>query len=320
MLTIEQMLLDSLANDPGDDAAWMALADHLEEKGDERGEATRLSLWLRRRLDDPRRDDWEQRLLELLNRSVRVCLPQRVFFLPGDIALALVLVPPGSFLMGMEDGDADETPSHRVTLTRGFWLGVHPVTQAQWCSLLPALDFGFRGADLPAEEVNWFEAQEFCRRLSEATGQPFRLPSEAEWEYACRAGTATAFSFGPGLSSEQANFDANYVYGAGVQGVYRGKTTPSGTFPANAWGLYDLHGNVLEWCQDWYHGDYYRQSPEHDPPGPSEGHTRVVRGGSWYFAAPPARSAYRFYQDPEQRDDDLGFRVAASIPAGSSGR
>jgi uncharacterized protein (TIGR02996 family) len=318
MLTIEQMLLGSLANDPGDDAAWMALADHLEEKGDERGEATRLSLWLRRRLDDADREEWEQRLLKLLHRGVRACLPRREILLPGDIALALVLVPPGGFFMGREgdqeiDGDHDEMPRHRVTLTRGFWLGVHPVTQAQWCSLWPALAFSFPGDGLPVEEVNWLEAQQFCRRLSETTGEPFRLPTEAEWEYACRAGTSTAFAFGPTLSAEQANYDGNFVYGGSAKGVYREKTTPTGTFPGNAWGLCDLHGNVQEWCQDWYQADYYRHSPEHDPPGPSEGHTRVVRGGSWYFGARPARSAYRFYQNPEQRDDDLGFRVALSL-------
>jgi uncharacterized protein (TIGR02996 family) len=320
MMTIEQMLLCSLARDPGDDAAWLALSDHLEETGDERGEATRLSLWLRRRLNDPRQGAWQERSLELLNRGVRVGLPHREIVLPGGIALSLVLVPPGSFFMGQEEGyaerDDDETPRHRVTLTRGFWLGIYPVTQAQWCALLPALEFQFPGPRLPVEEVKWFEAQQFCRRLAEHTNLPFRLPSEAEWEYACRAGGSAAFAFGPTLSSDQANFDANYVFGGAPRGIYRERTTPVGTFPANAWGLHDLHGNVLEWCQDWYSSDYYQHSPEHDPPGPLEGEFRVVRGGSWYFGARPARSAYRFWMDPEQRDDDLGFRVALSSSEG----
>jgi formylglycine-generating enzyme required for sulfatase activity len=163
--------------------------------------------------------------------------------------------------------------------------------------------------------VNWHEAVEFCRRLSarpEEEGRVYRLPTEAEWEYACRGGAPEyqVFHHGDSLSSAQANFDGNLPYGRARTGPYAESTCKVGLYPANAFGLYDLHGNVWEWCADWYDGYYYGRSPREDPPGPARGAFRVVRGGSWFYYGQYCRSAYRVRDKPSHRDDDLGFRVA----------
>jgi formylglycine-generating enzyme required for sulfatase activity len=162
---------------------------------------------------------------------------------------------------------------------------------------------------LPVESISWHDAQRFCTKLSERTGQRFRLPTEAEWEYACRAGSATLFSFGDVISTERANYDGRYTYRNSPRGVYRHKTTPAGTFPANAWGLCDMHGNVWEWCQDWFDIAYYQTSPVDDPPGPPMGVARVLRGGSCFYAPQPCRSAYRYYTEPTNHHRDYGCRV-----------
>ena len=142
----------------------------------------------------------------------------------------------------------------------------------------------FKGEkNLPVEQVEWDGCQEFAKKLRDKDKKPYRLPTEAEWEYACRAGTTTPFYFGDTISTDQANYDGNHVYGNGKKGVYREKTTPVGSFPANAWGLHDMHGNVWQWCQDWY-GDY-PQNDVVDPQGPEKGKLRVLRGGSWNRAS-----------------------------------
>src|SRR5262249_47079270 len=146
----------------------------------------------------------------------------------------------------------DDETLHRVTLTQGFHLGVHQVTQAQWQAIMGNNPSNFTGNDRPVEMVSWNDCVDFCKRLGEKTGMWFRLPTEAEWEYACRAGTTTPFHFGETISTDQANYDGNYTYGNGTRGVYRKRTKPAGSFPANAWGLHEMHGNVWEWCQDGY--------------------------------------------------------------------
>src|SRR5262249_26689915 len=151
-----------------------------------------------------------------------------------------------------EEGRSDDEVQHRVTLTGGFFLGVHQVTQAQWQMVMGSKPSRFKGENLPVERVSWDDCQEFCKRLAERDGKRYRLPTEAEWGYACRAGTATPFPFGETISPDQANYGGYYTYGKGKEGVYRQKTTPVGSFPANAWGLFDMHGNVYEWCEDWY--------------------------------------------------------------------
>jgi formylglycine-generating enzyme required for sulfatase activity len=267
--------------------------------------------------------------LVILLLSARVCaegappksrvLPKQLTLdLGGGVSLELVLIPAGEFVMGSpeseEKRDLDEGPQHRVRISTsapGFYLGKYEVTQAQWLAVMGENPAHFKGDDLPVERVSWFDCQEFCRRLSRRVGRAIRLPTEAEWEYACRAGTTTPFYFGDTISSEQANYDGSYTYGSAPAGVYRKRTMPVGSFPANAWGLHDMHGNVWEWCADWYGADYYAQSPTADPLGPASGQGRVLRGGSWVYLPQCCRSADRVTIAPPDRNNYSGFRVAA---------
>lgn len=229
---------------------------------------------------------------------------------------------------------------HKVMLTQGFWLGKFEVTQAQWLavmgsnpshfkedkgrqaaqiswnSLSYSLDFPVYLVceNLPVEQVSWNDCQEFlCKLNAKVPVGHFRLPTEAEWEYACRAGTTTTFHFGAMLSSIQANFNESYIYGREHRQSPRQRTTPVGSFPANAWGLHDLHGNVMEWCQDW--GQWYDEYPGGvvtDPAGPPSGSSRVLRGGSWYSPPRDCRSAGRHYYAPTHSYFGVGFRIALS--------
>jgi formylglycine-generating enzyme required for sulfatase activity len=167
---------------------------------------------------------------------------------------------------------------------------------------------------LPVEQVSWEDAVEFCARLSQKTGKTYRLPTEAEWEYAARAGTTTPFAFGETITPEIANYDGNYPYGSASKGEYRKKTVEVGSLGvANAFGLYDMHGNVWEWCADWYSSSYYeecrKQGVVSDPQGPSSGSPRVIRGGGWIINAVYCRSAYRNGNAPGARYDNVGFRL-----------
>jgi formylglycine-generating enzyme required for sulfatase activity/tRNA A-37 threonylcarbamoyl transferase component Bud32 len=234
--------------------------------------------------------------------------------LGNGVEMKFAWCPPGTFLMGSPSSeeqrewfeDADET-QHRVTLTRGYWLSIHPVTQAQWQAVMGSNPSRFKGDTLPVETVSWNDCQKFVKRLGQKTGKRFRLPTEAEWEHACRAGTATPFHFGETISTEQANYDGDSTYGQGKKGVYRGKTTPVGSFPANAWGLYDMHGNVWEWCQDWY-GRYPSEDIK-DYKGINIGTDRVLRGGSWCRDPGLCRSACRLWNVPVYRGGRYGCRV-----------
>lgn len=240
--------------------------------------------------------------------------------LGGGVMLELVWIPKGTFIMGSPEEEqgryGSEGPQHDVTFRRGFWLGKYEVTQAQWEAVMGNNPSYFAGdGRLPVEYVSWNDCQEFLNKLNARVGGAFRLPSEAEWEYACRAGTSTPFYFGETLSTDQANYDGNYIYGAGKQGVYRRRTTPVGSFPANAWGLHDMHGNVWEWCKDDWHGSTYEGAPDEgsawvDSP---RGSLRVHRGGSWNYDPRGCRSANRGRGTPVYRDYYLGFRLA--LPA-----
>ena len=164
----------------------------------------------------------------------------------------------------------------------------------------------FKGEkNLPVDSVTWNECQDFCKKLNAREKKPYRLPTEAEWEYACRAGTTTAFHTGETISPEQANYNANFTYGDGKAGLYRAKTTPVGSFPPNAWGLFDMHGNVSQWCLDWSGG----YSAATDPQGPKSGKTRVLRGGSWGNHPIFCRSANRNSAEPDTRLEHYGFRI-----------
>jgi uncharacterized protein (TIGR02996 family) len=323
------MLLEALSRTPGDDTAWLTLADAQAERGDEgAAEITRLSLWLRRRPDDPERPAWERRLRDLLNQKGQVCLPHQVVSLRKE-ELPLVLIPPGCFRMGSPAHEVDrgsDEQQHEVEITQAFWLGIHPVTVAQFRAFVQATGYqtergwqypGFRQDDShPVVYVSWNDAQEFCAWLTKReSGRLCRLPSEAEWEYACRAGASESSPFHIGqpltaLCSTQANFDGHYPYGGAGKGPYRKRTTPVGSYPPNAWGLCDMHGNVWEWCRDWYKDDYYQHSPPADPPGPPEGSHRVCRGGGWGNYGRCCRSAYRNGFGPAIQRNSLGFRVS----------
>lgn len=198
-----------------------------------------------------------------------------------------------------------------VTISHPFYLGTREVTQREWRAIMGANPSHFRGDDLPVEEVNWFEVHEFIRRLNVRDGGGFRLPTEAEWEYACRAATATAYAFGDVLSTADANYDGRYPLPNQEPGEYRGRTTPAGSLRANAWGLYDMHGNVWEWCED----DFcpYATTATTDPIGRCNSGLKVIRGGSWYFNADSARSSLRYTHRPQDRGFSLGFRLARDV-------
>ena len=238
--------------------------------------------------------------------------------LGGGVKLELVWCPAGSFWMGSPESEAerfDNETRHRVTLTKGFWLGRYEVTQGQWMAVMGSNPSNFKGVDsLPVEYVSWKDCQEFCRKLSVKMprGGAFRLPTEAEWEYACRAGTETAFHYGNRLDATMANFDGDYPYGGAAKREYREETVPVGSFHPNGWGLYDMHGNVWEWCSDWYGA--YPSGDAVDPPGVASGSSRVLRGGGWCDNARYCRSAVRGNNTSSFRNDVIGFRVARILP------
>ena len=265
--------------------------------------------------------------------------------------LDMMLITTGTFVMGQTYGETTELirlmgedeyrkyygrelPIHPVTV-QSFFMGRYPITQAQWRSVAayPKIERDlkpdpshFKGDNRPVEQVNWDDATEFCQRLSQHTGRTYRLPSEAEWEYACRAGTTTPFHFGETLSDELANYAAEDreiggtlykgVYGRGILGQYRKETTEVGQFPANQFGLYDMHGNVLEWCEDDYHNNY-NDAPNDGSAWVDSDRTntnRVLRGGSWNSFPGNFRSACRNFDTRGNVIDIIGFRVCCVPP------
>jgi len=241
--------------------------------------------------------------------------------LAEDVAITMIQIPAGEFQMGSSELEADrrsnEGPKHLVKLG-SFFMGQTAVTQAQWQVVagwpkhqleLKDKPSHFQGANRPVEQVSWQEAEEFCRRLSVRTGRDYTLPSEAQWEYACRAGTTTPFSFGETLIPDLANYDGNYTYASGPMGVYRQKTTEVGSFPANGWGLHDMHGNVWEWCLDSWHGTYKGAPPDGSAWTTDGGANRLLRGGSWGSDPAYCRSASRNDFLPVFRNVFIGFRV-----------
>jgi formylglycine-generating enzyme required for sulfatase activity len=244
--------------------------------------------------------------------------------LGNGVFLEMVAIPGGTFVMGSpnsEEGRKDnENPQHSVTITP-FYMGKFTVNQAQWkavaslpqvnCALNPDQSY-FKGCNLPVESITWDEAAEFCERLSQKTGRNYRLPSEAEWEYACRAGTTTPFHFGDTITSDLANYDGVILsYSSGSKGIYRKKTTPVGSFQvANAFGLYDMHGNVWEWCADSWHTHYHgAPSDGRAWDDNSDNRYRLLRGGSWSGNLVSCRSASRGIDFPGGKSSRIGFRV-----------
>ena len=241
--------------------------------------------------------------------------------------MEFVYIPPGRFMMGSPKNEKgrydDESPVHKVHFAEGFWMGKYPVTQAEWQTIMGNNPSNFKGERRPVENISWDDCQEFLKKLNEAATSvethgraslPFRLPSEAEWEYACRAGTTTPFSFGETISTDQANYDGNSTYGNGKKGVYRQQTTDVGSFPPNAWGLCDMHGNVWEWCADTWH-DNYNEAPNDGSIWGSlnDKKAKVLRGGSWFDDPGIVRSALRSRVSPVSRGYDQGFRVVVGV-------
>lgn len=224
----------------------------------------------------------------------------------NSIGMKFVLIPSGSFMMGadpnFEDASSDETPRHRVTISKAFYLGKFEVTQSQWVAVMGHNPSKFKGRSNPVDTVSWDDARSFVRKLNQMEGtDKYRLPTEAEWEYAARAGTESTYSFGDDVSDL-----GGYAWYWDNSGK---KTHPVGQKGANAWGLHDMHGNVWEWVQDWYGENYYSQGRSTDPQGPSSGDFRVLRGGSWFNFAVSCRTAIRYCYSPDFRDEGRGFRV-----------
>ena len=256
---------------------------------------------------------------------------------PGEVVenllgMKLAYIPAGQFVMGspLEESSRNEQErEHAVQLTRPFWLSIYEITQGHYQKVMGQNPSYFssegRGQEkvrmlktgqFPVDSVTWAEAVEFCRKLSEfpeerKAGRSYRLPTEAEWEYACRAGTHTAFHTGHAMSSSLGNIDVSTT--ASPSDLAARRTCQVGSFAPNAWGVYDMHGNVYEWCSDWYDSSYYYQAPPLNPTGPATGVSRILRGGAWYLPAPYGRSADRFHNPPDSRDFAIGFRVVCEL-------
>jgi formylglycine-generating enzyme required for sulfatase activity len=261
----------------------------------------------------------------------------------SSIPAKMIRIQGGTFTMGSPAGEpqrrSNET-QHQVTV-RSFYMGRYPVTQKEYQEVMGVNPSEFKGDNLPVENVSWYDAVEYCNKLSQIEGltpaytidksrrdinnisdndnvrwlvtrkrnaKGYRLPTEAEWEYACRAGTTTPFNTGDNITTDNANYDGNHPYNNNSKGIYRRETTAVGSFEANPWGLYDMHGNVFEWCWDW-NGDYPNEKQK-DPAGAASGIYRVFRGGSWDSSAAYIRSASRSYFYPPFRNNDIGFRLA----------
>jgi uncharacterized protein (TIGR02996 family) len=330
-------LLAAICKAPDDGVAWLALADWLEEEGDaDRAELSRLTHRLRGLSPKATaREETQRRAQEMLLEGVEPCMPQTT----NSLGMSLTLLPAGSFRMGAARGEPGrqqgEGPRHVVDITRPFYIGTFSVTQGEYAALIghnPSQfasgsrrrDKMLKGQDttrFPVERVTWHDAVAFCQRLSERPEEKkarraYRLPTEAEWEYACRAGTTSIFFSSDSFTSTQANFDGKYPLRAHA-GPYLGRTCRVGSYRPNLWGLYDMTGNVWQWCADWYDTQYYTRTRVADPRGPATGERRCRRGGSWYMNATQCRSAYRSSNQPDQAVEYCGFRVVMTeaVPA-----
>jgi uncharacterized protein (TIGR02996 family) len=308
-----QGLLAGIVADPLEETRWLVLADWLGENDDpRRGELLRLH----RRLlatcctpdAHPDRAAWQAGVVELLDAGVSPCVPRETLTLPRGIRLTASFVPPGSFLMG-GTVEAVEQPVHEVTIPTGSFMGETPVTQEQWKAVMGTEPSAFRGPERPVERVTWYEASEFCARVAEAQDGRVTvdLPAEAEWEYACRAGTTTDFHFGDVPTTDRANYQGTSTWNGGPVGVDREETTDVNLFPPNAWGLYDVHGNVMQWCRDEF--DTYRPADRYWTPYEGSGGDLIMRGGAWTHRPDYCRSAYRCWGEPGRPSSAVGFRV-----------
>lgn len=312
----EHAFLQEMQEKPDDTSLRLVFADWLKERGDPRGELIRLLHTLTQSIEVPEREKLEDRLRSLVASGVQPVGP----FFTNSIGTKFAWIPAGTFLMGSPPGGRpyqENETQHEVTLTKGYYLAVSPVTRRQFARFVQATGYkseidpevdepnwrtpGFDQADdHPVVFVTWNDAVAFCQWLSEQDARNYRLPTEAEWEYACRAGTTTPFYFGNTISADLANYNRNLE-----------TTTPSSKYRPNGWGLYDMHGNVDEWCADW-EADYPAGKVV-DPQGEQSGHNRMLRGGN--FRSPPGivRSASRGGGEPTFCVPYVGFRVALTF-------
>lgn len=238
--------------------------------------------------------------------------------LGGGVKMEFVLIPAGEFYMGSpksEKGrDGDEGPVHYVKISKPFYMGKYEVTQLQYRVVVgPGKAFYFRGNNYPADKVSWNQANKFCGELFEHAGLLARLPTEAEWEYACRAGTTTPFYTGATINPDQANYNGKKTYPNGVKGTYLRSTVEVGSYPPNPFGLYDMHGNVWEWCNDRYLDHYYKISLSIDPHGSGDSLSTVIRGGAWDCHPTDCRSANRDDRKSWRHIRDTGFRAVLEL-------
>lgn len=274
-------------------------------------------------------------LVAILWCSVSAAAADSAARIENSIGMELRRIPAGDFRMGSAKTDAgarpDEQPQHSVRISKPFYMGVHEVTQGEFQAVMgfnngfysnsgPIKDqlAKFDCSRFPVDGITWYQAVEFCLKLSKSAeeqnaGRIYRLPTEAEWEYSCRAGTSSIFNFGDSLSSAQANFNGRYPFGKAEAGVFLNRTTTVGSYKPNAFGLYDMHGNLNEWCMDRFDRSYYSVSESADPQGPESGTARVIRGGDWYSDARDCRSSFRYADIPDGTFYALGFRVVCEL-------
>jgi uncharacterized protein (TIGR02996 family) len=308
----EARFLQAMLAEPNNVRLRLVAADWLEEHGDARGELIRLSHELTRATKVRKREEKETRLQALLAGRLMPLVPVQT----NSIGMKLALVPPGTSLVGSPKSEANRAGNERkpepVVISQAFFMGVYPVRQREYTMVMGENPAHFNehnggGPDHPVEQVSWKKAVAFCRQLTKRpeekrAGRQYRLPTEAEWEYACRAGTSSPFHYGESLSSKQADFNGRYPYGDAPKGRYLKRTSKVGMYRPNAFGLYDMHGNVSEWCEDELpilDRDYtYPKSKD-----------RVIRGGSWHDAGWSCRSASRDSFPSVDGDYCHGFRV-----------
>ncbi|HUT60495.1 MAG TPA: formylglycine-generating enzyme family protein [Phycisphaerae bacterium] len=273
------------------------------------------------RPSDPRRQEIAQEM-NVLVRALSEGVFARAFGPPHrmvlqiqeGVSVTLVLIPAGEFTMGSplsEAGRSADETEHRVIISKPFYMSSTEITQRQYKALMGGSPSKFKAEDLPVDSVSWDTAVAFCENLSERTGKKVRLPTESEWEYACRGGTRTPFITGATISTNEANYDGNYVYGAGSKGIYHESTVLAGSYAPNAYGLHDMLGNVWEWCRDWY--SEYPRAKVIDPQGPVKGEDKVLRGGSWSDHPSSCRSANRHKASPSRKNNAIGFRVVIGL-------
>jgi uncharacterized protein (TIGR02996 family) len=327
-MDIEQAVLQAIHDNPTDETSWLVLADWLEEQGQtDRAEMVRLHRSLRGLLLDNERRPLEKRFHRMLLAGVRPCVP----VLRNSIGMELALIPPGSFWLGSPDNEdgryQDESPRRLIELTCSFYLGVCTVTQDEYRRVTGTSPSAFSpsgrqseavaGLDtsrFPVEDITWADANAFCKALSRLpaerqAGRSYRLPTEVEWEYACRGGAAftTPFPYGKTLNSDLANFKDNAHRSKKKRPG--GRTTEVGSYLPNGFGLYDMVGNIWEWCSDWYASEAYAAHPPKDPRPAREGDRRNARGGPWHLELRRVRCADRSSFEPEYHDSDCGLRV-----------